>query len=125
MKDMTEAFFADTYALIEISGTNPRYSPYKKALLYTTKWNLTELYYHFLHDYGKEIADLYFEAYSDFEIEITPSSIKEAMAFKLYNKKEKLSYVDCIGHCLAKEIGVRFLTGDQKFENKENVEYVK
>ena len=47
------------------------------------------------------------------------------MAFKLYNKKEKLSYVDCIGHCLAKEIGVRFLTGDQKFENKENVEYVK
>jgi uncharacterized protein len=125
MKATTNDFFADTYALIEMSGQNPHYVKYRSASLHTTQWNLAELYYHFLNTYGEKTADEYLEAYSDFIIEITPSSIKEAMLFKSIHKKEKLSYVDCIGYALAKECRIKFLTGDQKFESKENVEFVK
>ncbi len=127
MKDTTETriFFADTYALIELLGGNPNYKHYLKHILITTKFNLVELYYHFLHDYGKETADKYLDLYSKFVIPITYSSIKKGMEFKLKNKKKKLSYVDCIGYALALELGIKFLTGDKKFENKDNVEYVK
>lgn len=128
MKDTTEEiiiFFADTYAIIEIIKGNPNYKKYLDKQLWTSKFNITELYYSFLKDYGEKIADEYTTAYSKIIIPITYSSIKEGMKFKLKNKSEKLSYVDCVGYALSKELEVKFLTGDSKFENKENVEFVR
>lgn len=127
MKDTTEIniFLADTYALIELLGGNPDYKPYLNHILLTTKFNLIELYYHFLQDYDKETADRYLNLYSKFVIPITYNSIRKGMEFKLKYKKESLSYVDCIGYALALELGIKFLTGDQKFENKDNVEFIK
>lgn len=127
MRAMTETrvFLADTYALIELLGGNINYKPYMEHILITTKFNLIELYYHFLHDYNKQIADKYLGLYSKFVVPITYSCIKTGMEFKLNHKKEKLSYVDCIGYSLALELGIKFLTGDKKFEDKYNVEFVK
>ncbi|MBI4980317.1 PIN domain-containing protein [Candidatus Woesearchaeota archaeon] len=127
MRDTTEikVFFADTYALIEITGGNPNYKLYVGNILLTTKFNLIELYYHFLHDYSKETADHYLQVYSSCLIPITNTSIQYGMEFKLNHKQEKLSYADCIGYALAQELGIPFLTGDQKFASKENVEFVK
>ena len=116
---------ADTYALIELLGGNPSYKPYLNRVLITTKFNLVELYYHFLHDYGKETADKYLRLYSNFVVPISYNCIRVGMQFKLEHKKENVSYVDCIGYALAFELGVKFLTGDEKFENKDNVEFVK
>ena len=70
-------------------------------------------------------ADKYLNLYSKFVIPITDSSIRKGMELKLKYKKENLSYVDCVGYALALELGIKFLTGDQKFENKDNVEFVK
>ncbi|MBI2143262.1 type II toxin-antitoxin system VapC family toxin, partial [Candidatus Woesearchaeota archaeon] len=47
------------------------------------------------------------------------------MHFRLKYKKENLSYADCIGYALAEMMRIKFLTGDEKFRNKENVEFVK
>ena len=118
-------YFADTYALIELVGGNLHYKPYLNGILFTTEYNLIELYYSFLKDYGKEKADYYFALFSNFIIPLTPLSIKKGMEFKLKYAKEKLSYVDCVGYALARELEIPFLTGDQKFENKENVIYIK
>jgi predicted nucleic acid-binding protein len=125
MKDMIKIFLADTYALIELLGGNPNYKHYLNHILITTKFNLIELYYHFLHDYDKEVADKYLKLYSKFLVPISNSSIQYGMEFKLKHKKEKVSYVDCIGYALALELGIKFLTGDEKFEDKDNVEFVK
>jgi len=126
MKDTTEqVFLADTYALIEIIGGNINYKEYSNQILLTTKFNLAELYYSLLNDYGKETAEHYFNVYAEFLIPISFSSIKKAMELKLQYKKEKLSYVDCIGWALAQELNIKFLTGDQKFHNKAHVEFVK
>lgn len=126
-KDTTEirVFLTDTYALIELLGGNIGYKPYLNHILLTTKFNLVELYYHFIHDYDKETADKYLQLYSEFIVPISYSCIREGMQFKLRYKKEKFSYVDCIGYALALELGVKFLTGDEKFKNKANVEFVK
>ena len=121
----TGLFLADTYALVELIGGNPMYTPYLEHLLLTTKFNIAELYYYLLKDYDKPTADKYLKLYSEFAIPITYSSIKAAMQFKLKHKGEKLSYADCIGYALSLELGIAFLTGDEKFRNKDNVEFVK
>jgi predicted nucleic acid-binding protein len=125
MKDMTNVFFADTYALIELSKGTESYRKYLSSTLITTKFNLAELYYHFLHDNNQQTADMYLKAFRKLVIPITYTSIRTAMKFKLMYKSEKLSYVDCIGYALSQEYNVPFLTGDQKFQTKENVEFAK
>jgi len=125
MKAMTKIYLADTYALIELLGGNKNYKPYLNHILITTKFNLIELYYYFIRDYDKKTADKYLDLYSKFVIPITYTSIKAGMEFKLKNKKEKVSYVDCVGYALALELGIKFLTGDEKFEDKGDVEFVK
>ena len=127
MKDMNKPtlFFADTYALIEIIKGSEKYHAYVDVPLITTEYNLIELYYHCVHDHTREEADFYFELFSPFVVPLTQKIISDAMLFKLQYVKEKLSYVDCIGYAAALEFGVKFLTGDVKFETKENVDWVK
>ncbi|OGM02548.1 hypothetical protein A3K72_01965 [Candidatus Woesearchaeota archaeon RBG_13_36_6] len=122
---MTKAFFADTYALIELLGGNQNYKPYLDCILITSRFNLVELYYYLLKDHGKKIADKYLELYSKIVVPITLNSIKRGMDFKLKHKKSKLSYADCVGYVIALEFGIKFLTGDNKFEGLANVEFVK
>lgn len=121
----TEVFFCDTYALIEIIGGNENYKKYTRQVLMTSQLNLMELYYAFLRDYDKQTAEKYFNLLSDLIIPVPVEIIKLAMDFKLQHKKENLSYVDCIGYCLAYDMGIKFLTGDKGFGDKDNVEFVK
>jgi predicted nucleic acid-binding protein len=125
MKAMTEIILADTYALVEMLRGSTAYEMYKDIPLVTTKWHLAELYYHLLRRKGKETADLHMNALSAYLSDITNTSITTGMQFRLRHRKEKLSYVDCIGYALAYELGIKLLTGDEKFRNKPNVEFVK
>ena len=47
------------------------------------------------------------------------------MKFRYNNKKKEMSMTDCISYFMAKELGIKFLTGDKEFENLENVEFAK
>jgi len=125
MKDGTEVFLADTYALVEIIKGSANYKKYHKHFLLTTSLNIMELYYHLVNDRDKNVADKYYAHFMRFLIPITHSCIRSGMIFKKEHKKEKLSYVDCVGYVRAEELGIKFLTGDQKFEDKNNVEFVK
>jgi len=127
MKDMTSTniIFCDTYALIEVIGGNKNYNKYENALLVTSEFNLIELYYHFLKNYGKNIAELYFNHWVDSCLQVPYNTIKFGMEIKLANKKEKLSYIDCIGYAFSLQNNLPFLTGDSKFKDKIGVEFVK
>ena len=120
-----EIFFCDTYALVEIALGNSGYAKYLNCILVTSEQNLMELYYAFLRDYDEQKAEKYFQFWSDFVVQIPQQTIKNAMKYKLANKKEKLSYVDCIGYIMAKSRNIRFLTGDEQFKNAENVKFIK
>ncbi len=120
-----EIFFCDTYALIELIRGNKDYKKYINCALITSDLNIMEMYYSFLIDCNKEIADKYFDIWSGFVVQIPREIIKKAMQIKLDYKSEKLSYVDCMGYTFAMENNVAFLTGDEKFKDKNNVEFVK
>ena len=121
-----KTLFFDTYALFEIIKGNENYKKYtQKIAIVTTKLNLMELYYGLLLKYNKTIADICYDKFVKYVIEIDDITIKEAMLFRKLNKERKLSYIDCIGYMMAKKNDIRFLTGDKEFEGMENVEFVR
>jgi uncharacterized protein len=126
MKTMIkDYFFCDSYAIIELIKGNPEYKRYLDCNLSTSDYNLAEVYYYLLKDHNKETADHYFEQWLPCSVQIPGPVIKKAMEIKLENKKERLSYADCIGYCFSLKTGVLFLTGDSKFMNKPGVEFVR
>lgn len=125
MKVMTESYLLDTYALVEISKGNGDYARYMDYKLITTKLNLMELYYALLRDFDVEKADKFYDFFLKFVVEIEDRIIKDAMIFRLANKKKNLSYIDCLGYIVAVSNGIKFLTGDSKFRHRDNVEFVR
>ncbi len=120
---MMAKYFFDTYALVEIIKNNPAYVKYFEEIIITTKYNLIELYYSLLMDFGEEKAKAGYLKFKDSSMDINDGVIFEAMQLKLKNKK--LSYVDCIGYICATSKNLLFLTGDKEFEKMNNVEFVK
>ena len=47
------------------------------------------------------------------------------MEFRLKWKDRGVSITDCVGYIMAREMGIKFLTGDKEFEGLEGVEFVK
>ena len=122
---MTETFFFDTYAFIEVIKGNENYKRYSNSNPITAIFNIKELYYILLKDFGKDIADLHVDKYVNFVVEAPLWVIKKAMEFKLLHKKENLSCTDCIGYILAIKSGIKFLTGDRKSKDRQNVEFIR
>jgi len=123
---MATGYFLDTYAIIEFLNGNKKFEKYidlEKNL--TSTLNMIELYYYLLSRHNEQIADDVTLPFSS--ISATPKllTIKYAMKFRLEHRKMSLSYADCIGYALAKEHGLKFLTGDKQFKGLPNVEYVR
>lgn len=119
-------YFFDSYAIIEVIEGNENYSRFKDLRVTTTILNVAEVYFYLLKEHNEQTADywirkLNFELINIIKLGIVISATK----LKFRNKKERLSYIDCIGYILSKELNMKFLTGDSKFKKKENVEFVK
>lgn len=119
-----QRFFFDTYAFFEILNGNEHYKKYNNFSLVTSKLNLFELYFNILRNVNSVEAERVFDKYYPFVIDFDEEVIKEAARLKMLLNKRDVSMTDCIGYCLAKQLGVRFLTGDDAFENLDNVEFV-
>lgn len=123
---MTNSFFFDTYAFCEMLKGNENYRSYSKGIkIVTTKFNLMEFHYFLLLNYGKETANKYYDYFVKFIVDIEDDAIKKANELKMAFKNRRLSYIDCLGYAIANLNGIRFLTGDQQFEDLPNVEFVK
>ncbi len=122
----SKIFFLDTYALYELALGNEAYKRYFTGVEpITTIMNLYELYYSLLRENLSSIAENFLERFLPVCVEIEPKLIKEAAIFRLQNKKLDLSYIDTLGYVTAKKHNAKFLTGDEKFRNMDNVEFVK
>ena len=118
-------FFYDTYAIMSLIEGNKNYEQYTNNIITMSILNLAELYNIFLRSHGKRTADYWAKKLNFNFIDIDGDSIIKAVEFRFLNKKENLSLTDCVGYILALKNNLKFLTGDGKFENKENVEFVK
>lgn len=121
---MTSYVF-DTYAIIEILKGNRNYNSYIHAGLIINDFILAELCYYLLREYGKRTAQRYLIQFKKQVTHVPSNTILEAMVYRYQNKKKRLSMTDCIGYMQAKDLGVRFLTGDKEFRNVSNVEFAK
>ncbi len=119
------SYFFDTYALVEIIKNNEGYNRYTSYQIVTTTLNLSEFYFYLLSTITKEKAEDMLNKFNFSFLELDEDTAKEAAKFRKENYKRKLSYVDCIGYILSKKMGFKFLTGDEFFENLENVEFVR
>jgi len=118
-------YYLDTYAIIEIIKGKESYKKFSNLQLYTSVFNLYELYYSLLRDYNEEIAKKYFLQFKNNVVLIRDEHIFAASSFKLKYLRRSLSYADCLGYIIALKNDMKFLTGDKEFENLENVEFVK
>ena len=119
-------FFYDSYAIIEFINNNKNFFPYfENNTGIITIFNLVEIYYSILNESGKEKADTALDILFPITIEPSKETIKEAMVFRLQNKRKKLSYADCIGYTVASERSIAFLTGDTQFKGLHNVIFIK
>ncbi len=121
---MTEKFLYDTYALIEILNNNKDYEKYTDKDIIINNFIFAEFCYQLIKDKEKN-SEEYLNEIEPAIIKLTTNIIKKAMKFRYENKKRKLSMTDCISYFQAKELGIKFLTGDKEFESMENVEFVK
>ena len=126
VKILTESFYFDTYALVEIAQGKQSYNKYRYDVpIITNKLNIMELAY-FLFRIGQDDKiSVIFNDYLRYNVEPSTNAMIEAVKFKFMHRKKKLSYVDCLGYAIAKENKVKFLTGDEKFRSMDNVEFVK
>lgn len=120
-----ESYFFDSYAFFEILGGNKSYQRYVNVEITTSKLNMFELYHGLLRDQGEERAQKAFEIYYKFAEDFDEEVIKEAAKLKMILNKRDVSMADCIGYSMAKQLGIKFLTGDKAFEEMENVEFVR
>ena len=118
-------FFFDTYAFYKIYEGDESYMKYAECSIVTTKLNLFEIYLVILREYGEKDALKIFNSYYPFARDFDEEVIKEAAKLKNSLNKRELSMTDCIGYILAKQLGIKFLTGDKEFEYLDNVEFVK
>ena len=121
----TTDYFFDTYAFLEILKGNESYKEYKDLGIVTTKLNMFELYLKVLREDSLESSDAILKKYYPFVKDFDEEIIREATKLKIQLNKRDVSMTDCIGYCFAKQLGIKFLTGDNAFKGMENVEFVK
>ena len=122
---MTESLFFDTYAFVEMYKGNNSYKKYGEYDIITTKLNIFEIYMAILRENDEKGAEKLFSNYYPFAHDFNEEIIKEAVKLKIKINKRDVSMTDCIGYTLAKQLGIKFLTGDSQFIDLENVEFVK
>jgi len=122
---MDEQYFFDTCILIEIALDNRPFNKYKGISILLTDLNIMELIHFLINDGREEDIDEVIDELKENVTSYDYKTIIEAAKMKFKYKNEKLSFTDCIGYLLAKKNNCKFLTCDGKFENKENVEFIK
>jgi predicted nucleic acid-binding protein len=120
-----KTFVFDTYAIIEIIRGNANYRKYVGSRMIITELTLFELVYYLLKNFKKFTAEKYLTTYKQFVKEFDEPIILESAMMKLRFKDRNLSMTDCINYVLAKLLDVKLLTGDEKFKDLENVEFIK
>ena len=118
-------YFADTYAYIEVLKDNPSYHRFKKSVFLTSQYTVAELAYFFIRQDQEPTAIQVASRISDDVINASLPTLLRAMKLKFLYRQKKLSYTDCIGYALARDLGVKFLTGDKQFKDLPDVEFVR
>lgn len=119
-------YFFDTYALVALFKGKESYRGYggPSIGIATTGLNLMEFAYVALRS-GKPAGEVE-KRFRELEEHCHPIYSELLLKVALFRTRHpRMSYVDCIGYLMARELDVPFLTGDDAFQGMEGVEFVK
>lgn len=123
---MIKKFYLDTYAIIEILKGNPNYEKYKKGIkVILADLNLMELSYFLIKEGREKEVKGVLDLFSKYKVDYNQDILTNAAKLKFKHLKERISFIDWIGYLLAKKNNAKFLTGDEHFRDKDNVEFAK
>ncbi len=114
----------DTYALIEIHNGNPRFAGLLNEEAIITDITMAEFYAHIYRKYDLKTADYWHRKLSFLCKPVSRDTMVKAVRFRIDNKKQDLSFFDCVGYIFAVENGMKFVTGDKEFQQMANVEFL-
>lgn len=117
-------FFFDTYALLAVLQGEPAYEPFRRTPVFTHDLCLYELFTAILREKPDADPLAAVDALRPNRLPHSLGDLVEASAYKLSRSKDRVSYADSLGYVLARGHGLRFLTGDEKFEGVENVAWL-
>lgn len=115
----------DTYALVEINNGNPKFASLLTEDAVITDIIMAEFYGYLYRKYDLRTADYWHRRLSFFCQPVSRDIMIKAVRFKVDNSKEDLSFFDCVGYIFAVENGMKFVTGDEEFKDKPQVEFVR
>ncbi len=118
-------YYFDTYAIIELLKDNPSYHKFKDVAIITGAFNIAETHHYLIEFASESKADKLINNLNIILIESDKETAVEASKFRFKNKKLKMSYADCLGYSISLKNNLIFVTGDDAFENMENVEFIK
>ncbi len=118
-------YFYDTYALWELVKGNPSYAGFSRETIICSIFNAYEFYSTLRRDFDGKTARKFVDVLENCIVDISISNVIGAVEMKKRHSKMNLSFIDCLGYVKAKELGIRFLTGDSEFQDMPNVEFVK
>ncbi len=118
-------FFFDSYALVELYEGNQNYAKFEDIKAVTSYFNIYETYYILRKKYPERDLEEYLKQLKRISINLKFSWITKAVEFRLEHRKNEFSYADCLGYVMAKDLNIKFLTGDNQFKTMPNVEFLK
>jgi len=116
----------DTYALIEIAEGNEKFTKYFNEEFVIANETLAEFFWVILRDRNEEEAYFWYKKLENYSETVPLHILINAMKFRRDNRKKNLSFFDCVGYLFALDKNIKFVTGDEGFEEGlPNVEYMK
>lgn len=115
----------DTYALIEITQGNLKYRKITEEDFLITDLTLSEFYSHLYKKHDLKTAEYWLRKFIYFTKPVPLGTLLKAVRFRTDNKKQNLSFFDCVGYVFARENNLTFVTGDQEFKDRDGVEFIK
>ncbi|MBI5553556.1 MAG: PIN domain-containing protein [Candidatus Diapherotrites archaeon] len=117
-------YFFDTYALVKVAEKDPAYAGFLAEEIVTSVLNLAEFYYVLLRRFDKRTADYWLKLLAPTAWPVSLGTLISAMEFRFHHRKLNLSYIDCRGYLMARDLNLVFLTGDRAFKGMDHVEWV-
>lgn len=115
----------DTYALKEIHDENPNFLSCLNGEFIVPDLIIAEFYGIILREYNEKTANYLLNKFQPYIRKISFDIMIKAVKFRYDNRKQNLSFFDCVGYIFAVENNMKFVTGDKEFKDRENVEFIK
>ena len=122
---MVQETYLDTYALVEISLGNPKFTVLQESPFVIHELTLVEFYTVILRKYNRITADYWVRKLYPYTQNCDLSLLIKAAIFKVENSNKDFSFFDAIGYIFARENDLTFVTGDEEFRGFKGVELIK